>query len=121
MTLNYAKIKEQMYGLDSAYIEIQKIKPRKKNKSYRGFLNHLLKKKINDLIKQIQNVSLKKKLVKKAGQDKFLYETYILSKNEKIDFEKVLLKKVLNKMKNQQDVINDSSVQILINEYQISL
>ena len=110
-----------MYGLDSAYNEIRKLKPRKRNKGYNKYLGNLLIRKINVLVEPITSVLLKNKLIKSASKPEFLYKTYIEAYKENKEFEKVFLEKKLTKIANKPKFVNDSSILILANKYKISL
>lgn len=92
--LNYAKIKEKMYGRDSAYVEIRKVKSAKGNKSFNNYLNYLLKNKVNILIEKTDDKKLKTKLLQKVKNKKFLKKIHNKSVNKNKEFEKILLKKL---------------------------
>ncbi len=119
--LKYAKIKERIYGKDSAYAEIIKVKRKNSIKGIKKYIKFLLRNKINTLIEKTDNKKLKNKLFKNGNNDKFLKEIYKETQNKNENFEKIFLKRIITKMKKQKDVLNDSSVQRLIKDYQIEL
>jgi tetratricopeptide (TPR) repeat protein len=121
LIINHSKIRFVIYGIDSAYTEIQKIDPNTQTNDYKAILNYLLYVKIQNLSKQIHNISLKSKIIKKFDKKDFLINTFIIAQNENEKFEKILLQRALNEMKNLQSVINDNSVLTLIAEYRINM